>query len=105
MSDADLSWFTTLLEWQLWRYAVSYTHNELTDTDELQHNLVRQYKLWVEAMDLQNLIVGWWMNDDGKYYIDMGTTVDDLWIAKALGQLRGQLAIFDLHTMKEIRLA
>ena len=51
-----------------------------------------------------NAIGGWYDEQSGLYYYDAILVVSDLEQAIRLGVENGQLAIFDLNTMKEIRL-
>ena len=47
---------------------------------------------------------GWYNSENNKYYFDATIIVEDLAAAKELGRLNKQIAIYDLETLKEIRL-
>lgn len=47
---------------------------------------------------------GWLDQESGLYYYDATIVVNDLAEALELGRLNGQIAIFDLNNMEEIRL-
>lgn len=47
---------------------------------------------------------GWLDTSSGLYYFDASYIVEDLETAKSLGIANGQIAIFDLNTLQEIRL-
>jgi len=51
-----------------------------------------------------NAFGGWYNSENGSYYYDATIIVDDLSTALELGRKNGQLAIFDLETLTEIRL-
>lgn len=55
--------------------------------------------------DTGAMYVGGWLDcETGLYYYDATIVVDDRRTAEELGRLNGQIAIFDLNSMKEIRL-
>ena len=47
---------------------------------------------------------GWLDTESGLYYFDASYIVEDLETAKSLGIANGQIAIFNLNTLQEIRL-
>ena len=47
---------------------------------------------------------GWLDTESGLYYFDASYIVEDLETAKSLGIANGQIAIFNLNTLEEIRL-
>lgn len=47
---------------------------------------------------------GWYNSEDGQYYYDAVIICDSLEEAIKLGRENGQIAIFDLNNMEEIRL-
>lgn len=47
---------------------------------------------------------GWLDQNTGLYYYDATVIIDDREAAMAFGRMQGQIAIFDLNNMKEIRL-
>lgn len=51
-----------------------------------------------------NAFGGWYDSKGNNFYFDATVIVDDLEAAKELGRINGQLAIFDLYNMEEIRL-
>lgn len=51
-----------------------------------------------------NAFGGWLDSKTGLFYFDAVTIVTDLEAAKRLGRANGQIAIFDLENLKEIRL-
>ena len=51
-----------------------------------------------------NALGGWLNTENGKYYYDAVIVCEDLNEAIALGKAHGQIAIFDLNNMVEIRL-
>ena len=51
-----------------------------------------------------NAFGGWYDSKGNNFYFDATVIVDDLDAAKELGRINGQLAIFDLYNMEEIRL-
>lgn len=51
-----------------------------------------------------NAFGGWLDSKTGLFYFDAVTIVTDLDTAKRLGRANGQIAIFDLENLKEIRL-
>ena len=51
-----------------------------------------------------NAFGGWYNSENGQYYYDATIIVDSLEHAKELGRANGQIAIFDLNNMQEIRL-
>ena len=51
-----------------------------------------------------NAIGGWYNSDNKKYYFDAVIVCEKLADAVALGRANGQIAIFDLNNMVEIRL-
>ena len=51
-----------------------------------------------------NAFGGWYNNENNMYYFDATVIVDDLAVAKELGRMNKQIAIFDLANLKEIRL-
>lgn len=48
--------------------------------------------------------VGAWHDVDGTIYLDVVDVIDDLDTAVRIGRERGEIAIFDLATLTEIRL-
>lgn len=55
--------------------------------------------------DTGAMYVGGWLDrETGLYYYDATVVVDDRRAAEELGRLNGQIAIFDLNHMEEIRL-
>ena len=51
-----------------------------------------------------NAVGGWFNSDNKKYYYDAVIVVNSLKVAKKLGRLNKQIAIFDLNKLVEIRL-
>ncbi len=51
-----------------------------------------------------NAFGGWYDSKGNNFYFDATVIVNDLEAAKELGRINGQLAIFDLYNMEEIRL-
>lgn len=51
-----------------------------------------------------NAFGGWYNSDNNQFYFDATVIVDDLQTAKDLGRYNNQIAIFDLATLKEIKL-
>lgn len=51
-----------------------------------------------------NAFGGWYNSENNMYYFDATVIVNDLEVAKELGRVHKQLAIFDLANLKEIRL-
>ena len=47
---------------------------------------------------------GWLDQNTGLYYYDATVIIDDREAAISFGRMQGQIAIFDLNNMKEIRL-
>lgn len=47
---------------------------------------------------------GWYNSENNMYYFDATVIVNDLKVAKELGRVHKQLAIFALANLKEIRL-
>lgn len=47
---------------------------------------------------------GWLDQETGLYYYDATVIIEDRAAAIAFGRMQGQIAIFDLNNMKEIRL-
>lgn len=59
----------------------------------------------VTSADCPASCVGGWMDtESGLYYYDATVIIEDRAAAIAFGRLQGQIAIFDLNTMTEIRL-
>ena len=51
-----------------------------------------------------NAFGGWYNSENNMYYFDATVIVDDLDVAKELGRINKQIAIFDLANMEDIRL-
>ncbi len=51
-----------------------------------------------------NAFGGWYNREDNMYYFDATVIVNELEVAKELGRVNKQIAIFDLANLKEIRL-
>lgn len=51
-----------------------------------------------------NAFGGWYNSDDNMFYFDATIIVDNLAVAKELGRVNKQIAIFDLANLEEIRL-
>lgn len=51
-----------------------------------------------------NAFGGWYNSENNMYYFDATVIVNDLEVAKELGRINKQIAIFDLTHLEEIRL-
>lgn len=51
-----------------------------------------------------NAFGGWYNTENNMYYFDATVIVNDLAVAKELGRINKQIAIFDLANLEEIRL-
>lgn len=56
------------------------------------------------ALNHDKKIGGWFNTENGKYYFDSCKTFTDLNEAIKFGKENGQIAIFDLDNLREIRL-
>jgi len=59
---------------------------------------------YIQENENINAFGGWYNSENGQFYFDATIIVDDLATAMELGRKNGQLAIFDLETLTEIRL-
>ena len=59
---------------------------------------------YVEDHQEINAFGGWYNSENNMYYFDATVIVDDLTVAKELGRINKQIAIFDLANLEEIRL-
>lgn len=66
--------------------------------------LARVIDLIESGTTLAEYVGGWLDHESGLYYYDATVVVDNLADAIELGRLNGQIAIFCLDTMEEIRL-
>lgn len=97
LKSANYNWFTNILYWKQNRYVIWLTHNKNPSKDLL----FNQYLEFKKQFD--NLTI-WWRLDKKTniYYIDIGTTTNNLIKAKRLQLAFKQIAIFDLQEMREI---
>ena len=51
-----------------------------------------------------NALGGWYNSENGKFYFDAVIVCENLQDAIEIGKANGQIAIFDLNNMEEIRL-
>ena len=88
----------------LGRYVVAFTncHGFANDSEAVE-------KLTAETMKhqkhtpVQKMTIGGWTSEAGLFYLDVGTTTDDLDLALFLGKQYDQIAIFDRLNLKEIK--
>lgn len=81
-------------------YAVAVADTQNSFGIEGLANVVK----YVEDHPVVNAFGGWFNIDNGQYYFDATIICNDLEEAKELGRVNGQIAIFDLDNLQEIRL-
>ena len=81
-------------------YAVAVSDTQNSFGFEGLANVVK----YVEEHPEINAFGGWYNSENNMYYFDATVIVDDLTVAKELGRLNKQIAIFDLENLEEIRL-
>lgn len=81
-------------------YAVAVADTQNSFGFEGLANVVK----YVEKHPEINAFGGWYNSENNMYYFDATVIVDDLTVAKELGRLNKQIAIFDLENLEEIRL-
>ena len=79
--------------------ALAATQNSYGD-----EGLARVIELINSGTTRAEYVGGWLYQESGLYYYDATVVVDNLADAIELGRLNGQIAIFDLNNMEEIRL-
>ena len=53
--------------------------------------------------DPESQVIGGWIGDDGKAYVEVSDVVRSHYVAMELAKARNEIAIFDFHEQKEIR--
>ncbi len=96
LNNADLSWFTSLLSGEQWRYVVGLTHNLSWSIDLL----VAQARF--ASVIFESITIGWRTSPTGAVLIDVGTMVNDLKQALSIGRTYRQQCIRDTVEEKEI---
>lgn len=97
LKKADLTGFTELLAWdRLHRYVVWLTDNKEWTLDLLLA------QSWSALFLFNNVTIGGWTNPHWDVLIDIGTSTDDLQIAKSLQKRFNQQCIRDTVENKEI---
>lgn len=85
-----------------------YVPTMVVKADSLQdfrRDLARFVTLYRGVIDSDpDRIVGWWEHE-GEIYFDISEYVESLETALELGKARGELAIFDLESLKDVSLA
>lgn len=59
---------------------------------------------YVSELPEINAFGGWYNSENNMYYFDATVIVNDLEVAKELGRINKQIAIFDLTHLEEIRI-
>lgn len=97
LASADLSWFTVLLKWQLYRYVVAFTDN----VDPSLELLSSQAMLFGSYFD--SLTIWWRKHPDGKNRIDIWTSTHNVAEALRIGRFFKQHSIRDLDLGCDIK--
>lgn len=66
--------------------------------------IVNNKKIVIDNVSYDLNIGGWYNTEDHKYYYDLSIVIDNIFIAKMIGNMTKQIAIFDLNKYEEIRL-
>lgn len=82
-------------------YCVALAATQNSHGDE---GLARVIELINSGTTRAEYVGGWMDQESGLYYYDATVVVNNLADAIELGRLNGQIAIFDLNNMEEIRL-
>lgn len=82
-------------------YCIALAATQNSHGDE---GLARVIDLIESGTTRAEYIGGWLDQESGLYYYDATVVVDNLADALELGRVNGQIAIFDLNNMEEIRL-
>lgn len=96
--------FSIALKWEIKRYVVANTHNELKDW-ELSEDFLKRLAKQVNDNTYvwTNVTIGGWKDKKTwKVFIDAGMSTDDLGYAINVGKYTKQIAIYDTVEEKEI---
>ena len=53
--------------------------------------------------DADTQVIGGWIGDDGKAYVEVSDVVRSHYVAMELAKARNEIAIYDFHEQKELR--
>lgn len=86
-------------------FAVAYPHGlVLSFRDNSISDNLSVVRDWIRSMGYMGRVYfGTWVNDN-KLYVDAVRIVSDLDVAKSMGTINGQLAIYDFKNKAEIKL-
>lgn len=95
--------FTKVLKGKLNRYVIGLTNNVIESwevSEAMQKRIAIQAQ--IIASSFNNVTIWGWTSKAWDFYLDIGTSSDNLEEALKLWREKKQIAIFDLKTMKEI---